>query len=251
MTIRTTIALTAAALLVAACGSNYEAPPASEGGNTQQQSTAPAANTGVPPGTGPILETMNSGGYTYAKVDLGGQPVWAAGPQVPVKVGDTVKVSDGQPMNSFHSKTLDRTFDVIWFVSSIEPEGGAKIEKDLGGGMRTQPTPPAEIAAGSIPRVEGGQTVEEIITGAADLSGKQIAVRGKVVKFNAEIMGANWLHIQDGSGAAGTNDLTVTTDATVDVGDMVVVRGTVTTDKDFGAGYKYAVIVENAEVTKE
>jgi hypothetical protein len=72
-----------------------------------------------------------------------------------------------------------------------------------------------------------------------------------VVKFSQQIMGKNWIHLQDGTGAAGTNDLTVTTDGTANTGDTVVVTGVVTTDKDFGYGYKYDVILENATVTIE
>jgi DNA/RNA endonuclease YhcR with UshA esterase domain len=82
------------------------------------------------------------------------------------------------------------------------------------------------------------------------LSGKTVTVRGKVVKVNPQIMGRNWLHIQDGTGKAdgGTNDLTVTTDAMVKKGDIVTITGTVGVDKDFTAGYQYAVIVEDAKI---
>jgi hypothetical protein len=72
-----------------------------------------------------------------------------------------------------------------------------------------------------------------------------------VVKYNSGIMGKNWLHVQDGSGEAGTNDLTVTTMATAAVGDTVLVKGMAVTDKDFGYGYKYAFIIEDAQVTVE
>ena len=64
-------------------------------------------------------------------------------------------------------------------------------------------------------------------------------------------MGKNWIHLQDGTGAAGTNDLTVTTAGTASVGNTVVVRGNLTTNKDFGFGYKYDVMVEDAAVTVE
>ena len=68
------------------------------------------------------------------------------------------------------------------------------------------------------------------------------------MKFNGGILGKNWLHVRDGSGAEGTNDLTVTTDAVVKVGDLVLVTGILASDRDFGGGYKYALIVENAQV---
>jgi hypothetical protein len=72
-----------------------------------------------------------------------------------------------------------------------------------------------------------------------------------VVKYNAAILGKNWFHLQDGSGktADGTNDLTITTEAAVAVGDIVTVTGTVAIDRDFGAGYTYALMLEDATVT--
>lgn len=85
-----------------------------------------------------------------------------------------------------------------------------------------------------------------------DTIGKEaVKLEGKVVKFNPNIMGSNWLHVQDGSGAEGTNDIVVTTKSTVAVGDQVEVIGLVSRARDFGAGYKFDVIIENARVTKK
>jgi hypothetical protein len=98
---------------------------------------------------------------------------------------------------------------------------------------------------------EGGQTVADIFAKKAELAGKPVKVRGKVVKFSGGIMGKNWIHLQDGTGEAGSNDLTVTTQAMAKVGDTVVISGVLATDKDFGYGYAYGVIVEDAEVAAE
>jgi hypothetical protein len=65
------------------------------------------------------------------------------------------------------------------------------------------------------------------------------------------IMGKNWIHVQDGTEAAGNYDLTVTTQGTAKVGDVVVVEGGISLNKDFGAGYKYDVIMEDASCTVE
>jgi hypothetical protein len=86
-----------------------------------------------------------------------------------------------------------------------------------------------------------------VLAAPAPLAGKPIAVRGKVVKFNAQILGHNWLHLQDGTG-----DLTITTAdsaAPVAIGDVVVARGTLSLNKDFGGGYSYPVIVEDATLS--
>lgn len=94
------------------------------------------------------------------------------------------------------------------------------------------------------------KTVAEIVTKRAELKDQPVLVRGKVVKFNPEIMGKNWLHLRDGSGSAadGSNDILVTTMAAAKVGDIVTVRGVVRTEKDFGSGYSYQVLIEEATI---
>lgn len=91
--------------------------------------------------------------------------------------------------------------------------------------------------------------VEEVFAKKDALNGKKITVKGEVVKFNSGIMGKNWVHIKDGSGKPGTNDLTATTQDTAKVGDKVIVTGTLAVGKDFGAGYKYEAIMEEATLT--
>ena len=92
----------------------------------------------------------------------------------------------------------------------------------------------------------------EIWATRAELKGMEVVVRGKVVKFNADIMGRNWIHLRDGSGSADkqNNDITMTTTDVVIKGDIVTVRGKVGLDRDFSAGYAYPVIIENAKVVK-
>ena len=110
---------------------------------------------------------------------------------------------------------------------------------------------PAAVPLEGIAKAEGGYTVEELFAKKSELGGKQITLRGRVVKYNSGIMGKNWLHLRDGTGAEGANDLTVTTSEPAAVGDTVLIQGTVAVDKDFGAGYRYGLIVEDAKVTKE
>lgn len=208
-----------------------------------------AVQTDIEGYRGIVKETMDSGGYTYVLVDIGTRLIWAASSRFRVEVGETVIVPAGLPMENFHSKTLNRDFDLIYFVSSI------KKESELGGeGSVPHPspvqsgTPPAEL---SVERVAGGKTVQEIYAGKKDLEGKFITIRAKVVKFTPNIMGKNWIHLQDGTGSEGANDLTVTSTDTVAVGDTVLAKGTLAIDKDFGSGYRYDIILEGAEVRVE
>ena len=104
----------------------------------------------------------------------------------------------------------------------------------------TEPVPPAP----------GGTTIASVWANRKALAGKTVTVRGKVVKFNGGILDRNWIHVQDGTGMAadGTHDILVTSDATAKVGDIVTATGTVAIDKDFTAGYVYAVMIEGATV---
>lgn len=251
-------ALTLVFMFMVACTQDEPAKPAAEpAAQPAAQTPAPAApaddaSTGI---SGQVVETMNVAGYTYVLIDEGGKQTWVAGPATEVAVGDEVMVAEGGvPMVNYYSKTLDRNFEVVYFVSSIL---NASQPASLGGAETQTGTPqvtaPADVDLSNIEPVEGGQTIKDIFTKKDELSGKQVSFRGKVVKYSPQIMGKNWLHIQDGSGDSGTgsNDLTVTTSVTAQVGDTVLVNGVLTLDKDFGYGYKYALIVEDAQVTVE
>jgi len=200
-----------------------------------------------------VLETMSSGGYTYVRVRSGEKEIWAAGPRRAVAVGDRINLPKGMLMESFHSQSLNRTFEAIYFVGAIEVLGDSDhaAAQVAARGGHSGATAPAAVDIGAIEKPEGGSTVAELFADRAEVSGKQILVRGRVVKFNAGIMGRNWIHIQDGTGEAGSKDLTVTTDATVKLGDVVLVRGKAVTDKDFGAGYQYELVIEEATVEVE
>ena len=105
--------------------------------------------------------------------------------------------------------------------------------------------------APSITKAKGGYTVEELYIKKNQLDGKKVKVRGKVVKFNPNIMGKNWLHLQDGTGKQGNNDITVTTRQNANLGGIVLVTGVVVTNKDFGGGYRYEVMLDDAAIAAE
>jgi len=92
------------------------------------------------------------------------------------------------------------------------------------------------------------KSVEAVFKEKTQLSGKQVIITGKVVKVNNGIMKRNFLHIQDGTGAQGTNDLIITSKQTANVGDKVEVVGTVKLDTDFGFGYAYPLLVEQSTI---
>jgi hypothetical protein len=256
--------LLAAVLMIALAGcgekkETAETAPAATAEATPAQAPAQASNPNI--WKGKVLETMNSGGYSYVHLDTGSEKIWAAGPETEISVGQTITMDKGMAMPQFHSKTLDRTFEVIYFVGSIQGPDSAKPAADHPAGDHAMGDSAAQTGGGhsvmeqtevkDVTKAADGYTVEEIYAQSAALSGKPVKVRGQVVKFTANIMGTNWLHIQDGTGTGTTADLTVTTSAIVASGDMVTVEGNLTVNKDFGAGYKYDAIIEGAKVTKE
>ena len=222
----------------------------------------PAPPSAVPSVSGPVVETMDAATYTYVRVKGDAGEIWAASNKFDVKVGDRVTVPLESPMENFHSQSLGRDFPLIYFASAIVREGDAPpVTGQMPPGHPPVPgtaqmppghpsTSTAPVVTERIPPPPGGRTIASVWADRVSLSGKGVTVRGKVVKFNAGIMGRNWIHIQDGSGVAAdkTNDLTVTTGDAAKVGDTITVTGVVGVDKDFGAGYSYPVIVENAKV---
>jgi|GEM_PF-479723 hypothetical protein len=216
--------------------------------------------------TGKVVETMASGGYTYALVETGGKKVWAAGKQAAIAKGDVVNFSARMPMKNFTSSTLKRTFKEIYFVQAINKGAAtaaapaaptaARPTKAMGAqAMANHPKagtkPGVKLDFKGLTKAAGGLTVAEVFSGKAKLGGKKVKIRGKIAKFNSGILKKNWLHLQDGTGAQGTNDLTVTTMAKAPVGSTVVIEGKLSLDKNFGFGYQYPVIVEDATVTIE
>jgi hypothetical protein len=231
------------------------------------RSDEPAVSTSdLPPGvrvaqiamtSGQVVETMDSGGYTYVRVEASDGEHWAAAPEVAVKVGDTVSMPRGAPMTNYHSSTLDRSFELIYFVPYLAVEGGSDggsagddwSKKHI---QQIEKQPPVEIDVSGIEKAEGGKTVAEIFDEKSELSGQAVTIRGKVVKSTPNIMGKTWLHVKDGTASAsGADDLVVTTMAEVEVGKTILATGTVKLDLDLGFGYEFDVLLEEARITVE
>jgi hypothetical protein len=231
----------------------------------------PAADTGTHKGK--VISTLNSSGYTYVEFEENGKKLWAATSQFKVSVGDIIEFSKAAPMENFHSKTLNKTFAVIFFANSITVEGSAPSQlpgnalalpeghRPIGGKALSLPeghvpigkksTPSITVEPGSITKAPDGYTIAECYSMKDSLKDKIVHVRARVVKFTPRIMGTNWIHLQDGTGEKGSNDLTVTSKDTVKVGDLLVASGKIVYDRDFGAGYVYAVIIEDAALAVE
>ena len=104
------------------------------------------------------------------------------------------------------------------------------------------------MAVDGVHKVEGGNTIAEVYADKEKLNGKAIRVRGKVTKFTANVMDKNWIHIRDSS---TPDDLTITTSGTAAIDAVVIIEGKLSLDKDYGFGYVYPLVVEDASITKE
>ena len=248
-------------LAVAGCKKKEAAPQAADVQAPAQ--LAPSANALK----GKIVERLDAEPYSYLKLQTDKGEVWAAVPKTEKDKGAEVTVSGAMPMQGFESKTLKRKFDLVYFGTLGDGPGpmgampGAPAPMPEGGppaNMAAQHAaaaagPAADVGSVKVAKASGAdaRTVAEIYAQRTALKEKGVTVRGKVVKFNEGIMGRNWVHIRDGSGSAGKdNDLTVTTADKAAIGDVVLVKGKVQIDKDFGAGYAYPVIVEDAKLGK-
>jgi hypothetical protein len=205
--------------------------------------------------TGKVVETMNSGGYTYVCLEKKGKKTWVAVPEMKVSVGQQMSLQPGQEMVNFTSKSLGRTFDSIIFSGGPTSASQSASSNEKGGKKDAGSKAASPIAKDiKVEKATGpdAYTVGEIFEKRTALHEKTAVVKGKVVKVSAGIMGKNWIHLQDGTGdpQQGTNDLVATSDESPSLGDVITVKGTVFKDKDFGAGYKYAVIIEKASIQR-
>jgi len=209
----------------------------------------PAAPPAVGIVKGTVLEVKDVPSYTYMRLKTKDGETWAATSTTPIKVGAEVTLENATVMNNFESKTLNQKFPSIVFGTLAGAQGAPGA-----GNPHASMAKPVDVGDVKVDKAKGAnaRTVGEVNAKSAELKDKPAAVRGKVVKYNGGIMGKNWIHLRDGSGAAadGSNDLLVTSAETAKVGDIVSAEGVVRTDKNFGSGYAYKVMIEDAKLKK-
>jgi hypothetical protein len=225
--------------------------------------------------TGKVLSKIDAGRYTYIEIDTDDGTIWAAVPLQQVSVGDTARIYGDMPMREFYSPSLDRRFELIYFAAAAtitSSKASNEVEDAVKSGESKQavtsaalkpaaaasPTcpsemmDPAQVDFSGIERAEGGKTIAELFENKSGLAGQQVTLRGRVVKCLSGILGRNWLRLRDGTAGPGdANVLTITSEEAAGIGSTLVVRGTVAVDKDFGHGYAYDLLLEDASITVE
>ena len=204
-------------------------------------------------GTGTVAETMTSGGYVYVRLEE--DNTWVASAPVAVSVGDKVAYAGGTMMNNFTSSTLNRNFESIIFVGKLAVVNQVNADAHSSAAA-TDPHAVAKSAAavapeaGEIAPLEGGKTIADVYAGLEQLKDQQVTLRARVMKVSKNIMGKNWITLQDGTGIAPNNRLIATSSEVMAVGDLVTVKGVVHTNVDLGSGYNYSVLIEKATFAK-
>ena len=188
---------------------------------------------------GVIKDVIHGGGYTYLEIEDAKKSYWIAVEGVEIPKGLEVRFEEEMRAKNFQSKALNRTYDELMFASNLQHRTNVSEKGNLA--LIT------DVVERSPYQKEGSMNVKEVLQKRPTLNGKTIAIRGKVVKASQNIMGRNWVHIQDGTGEGSeVGRIVFTSKELPKVGDIVTASGVVAIDKDFGSGYIYKIIVENA-----
>lgn len=195
-----------------------------------------------------VIQVIQTTNYTYLQVEENDNKFWIAVVKREAKSGEVIYYTKAYEMKDFVSKELGRTFPTVFFVQDPSEK------------LRTDESPaPQNISSGkneinrrvdiSVETPKGGITISDLYKNRDKYAGQTVKIRGVVVKYNKQIMHKNWIHIQDGTDYSGKFDLTVTSMDSVQVGNTVTFKGIIRLNKDFGAGYVYDVIMEEAKAS--
>lgn len=195
--------------------------------------------------------------YVYVKVSDGGAPYWVASRKQEITIGETYYYRNALLKTNFESKEHNRMFDSIYLVSNLvshdhgtaagmqepnfssegnEPASNTSTKQDI-------PTHTEKITAH-----KGSISIAELVANPASFEGKTVQLTGRVVKVNPNIMNRNWLHLQDGT--KNDYDLVVTSNTFVAEGVDITIKAEVQLNRDFGAGYRYDLILENGVIVQ-
>lgn len=189
--------------------------------------------------------------YTYLLVKGKGPAYWIAVTSTEIAVGESLSYTGGMLMENFYSKELDKTFEKVIFLDGVDGSAPAAM-----GSMPAMPgtstgadvkTDRLEI---KVEVEEGIVTIGELYANPGAYEGKTIRVKGEVAKYNPGIMERNWIHLQDGTDFEGKYDLTVTSLESFQVGQVPVIEGIFAMNRDFGYGYSYEILLEEATIVK-
>jgi len=190
--------------------------------------------------------------YIYLNVTEGEETYWLATRSMEAKVGETYYYKEGLLKTNFESKEYNRVFDKVYLIGSLVSANHANTVKveTVGDYSNTNQSQKEDIPmhAEKMVQTKGSIKIANLVKDPKKYEGKTIQLDGICTKINAGIMDRNWIHIKDGS--QDDFDLVITTDAYVPEGAAFTMKAVVVLNKDFGAGYKYDLILEQGVIVK-
>ena len=199
-----------------------------------------------------VKEVIQTPTYTYLNVNEGDKNFWIAVNSGEAKVGETYFYVGGLLKENFESKELNKTFDELYLIGNLvsanhgnQMSSNDSKNEDLGAVKE----PVTNSVKTNIIRQNGSVKISEIVNNPKKYEGQTVQIDGECTKINNGIMGKNWIHLKDGS--KDDFDLVITSNDEVTVGSIVTIKGDVVLNKDFGAGYKYDLILENGVIVKK
>lgn len=190
-----------------------------------------------------VEEILKTEKYAYLKVSEKGESYWVAISKRAIEVGETYVFNGGLLKKNFFSREFNRVFETVYLVSNFRKKAQPqKVAVETHSSFQSESLP--DLTVEKIQPSTGAITLSELFNNKLQYNDTTVKITGKVVKVNPKIMNRNWLHIQDGSEEG--LDLTVTTEENIALGAIVSLEGVITLDKDFGAGYRYDIIMEKA-----
>lgn len=199
-----------------------------------------------------VTEVLQTTSYTYLHVKENDSLQWLAVPKMEAKVGETYYYIGAMSMKEFESKELKRKFDEVLFLGGVSSQpitsnAGATNAHQGGSSYtrRANPEPKKEV---KIETPADCISIGKLFAEKESLAGKTVKVKGQVTKYSPQIMDKNWIHLQDGTENNGQYDLVITTTKEVKTGDIVTLEGKITLNKDFGYGYHFEVMMEEATI---
>lgn len=198
-----------------------------------------------------LVDSLQASRYTYYKVEEGDKEFWIATMKSSFPLNEAYVFDKGLYKTNYYSTEFDRNFDEIYLVSDLRPKQShsSRAGNTLNQIVRFETNHPVKKHQSdtSLDR-EGSIKIRELISNASDYIGQEVQITAKVTKINPNIMDRNWLHLQDGS--FDSFDMVATSLEAVPAGHIVTLKAKFAKDKDFGAGYSYDFILENAQLVK-
>ncbi len=200
-----------------------------------------------------VNEVLPTKRYVYLNVNEGEKQFWIATRKQDVSKGKTYFYKGGLLKTNFESKEYNKVFETVYLVSNLVEEN----HSNNSGVLNNSNSKPIQATSEKVVipthteeiiEHKGSIKIAELVKNPKKYEGKTIQISGKCVKINPGIMNRNWIHLKDGS--KDEFDLVVTSDIFIQEGSIITVKALVSLNKDFGAGYKYDLILENGIIVK-